>query len=428
MLCSLLLLAAGDLVVVSDFQSPFFIAFDPSLPIDGTFYGTPFLTGPLGTTIGPDGLLYVADEITNRVLRFQPWDGLYIDAFVEDDPGTAVDETGGLDGPSSVVFGPDRRLYVGSFNGDAVLAYDGRTGAFDGVFVAPSDGNLDGPDSGMVFGSDGNLYVPSYFSRRVKRYEGVTGAFIDNAASPIGSGLRNPRSVVFPGDGSLLVTSEGSDEVLRFDGANGAFQGVFIGDDPATAVDESGGLDGPTGIARAADGSWWVGSVNTGDIKRYAADGTYLETRVSGGLTAPVHVTIFPVAEIECFGLANSVGAGASLVARGSTSVAANDFRLELNDAPSQQLAVFVQGDAGTPAMAGDGQLCIGAPFFRFASSSTSLAGTAEARLDLSQPAVPAAAITAGSTWRFQAGYRDALGPGGTGFNLSSSVAVRFTP
>ncbi|MEM6571225.1 MAG: hypothetical protein AAF957_22635 [Planctomycetota bacterium] len=432
MLLPLLLLAPGDELVAASFDPPALQVFDvPTGALERTLgFGSP-LAGTLGATIGPDGLLYVASEATNEVLRFEPSSGAWIDAFVTDDPNTTVDETGGLDGPSGVLFGPDGRLYVGSFNGDSVLAYDGRSGAFDAVFVQSAAGGLNGPDSGMAFGPDGSLYVPSYWNRRVKRYDGSTGAFIDNFLTPATSGLRNPRAVFFPGDGTVLATSEGSDEVLRFDAATGAFLDVFIGDDPATPGDESGGLDGPTGIVRTPDGTWWVASVNTDDIKRYASDGASLGTPIaagSGGLATPVHLVLRPRTTPGCAGSPNSAGAGAALVARGSTSVSADDFALELSFAPPQQLVVAVQGTAGPPMPAGDGAICLSGALFRRAVATTDARGHAMAAIDLASPQVPAAAIVAGSTWSFQAAYRDPAGPGSTGFNFSASLGATFGP
>ena len=137
---------------------------------------------------------------------------------------------------------------------DSVLAYEPLTGAFDGVFVQPTPGNLNGPDAGMVFGPGGDLYVPSFWNHRVKRYDGTTGAFVSNFLTPISSGLTNPRTVLFPGDGTVLATSEGSDEVLRFDATTGDFQIALVTDDVTTGPDETGGLDGPTGMAVGPDG------------------------------------------------------------------------------------------------------------------------------------------------------------------------------
>ena len=83
-------------------------------------------------------MLYVCSELVDRVQRFEPLSGDFIDVFIGDDPVTPVDETGGLNFPTGIVFGPDGNAYVASFNGDRVLRYDGVTGAF--IDVADSTG------------------------------------------------------------------------------------------------------------------------------------------------------------------------------------------------------------------------------------------------------------------------------------------------
>lgn len=206
---------------------------------------------------GPDRLLYVCAEKTDQVLRFLR--GRYVDAFVWDDPLTPQNETGGLDGPTAAVFGPDGNLYVASFNDDRVLRYDGATGQFMNVFVAPSSGGLDGPDAGMVFGPDGHLYVPSFNSNRVVRYDGTTGLLID-VFIRAQSGLRNPRMLCFRPNGDLLVSSWGTDEILRYD-STGALLGTFL-----TFRD-------PTGFAFSPhDGDIYVTSDRSDKVVRF--DGT----------------------------------------------------------------------------------------------------------------------------------------------------------
>ena len=75
-----------------------------------------------------------------------------------------------------------------------MLRYDGRTGAFLGVFVAKGSGGLNGA-YGLAFGPDGNLYVDSFINNQVLRYDGGTGAFLDVFAS--GNGLLGPTYLAF---------------------------------------------------------------------------------------------------------------------------------------------------------------------------------------------------------------------------------------
>lgn len=251
----------------------------------GTWVKPPELDGSLGIVVGPEGHVFVASEEANKVLRFAA-DGAFMDVFVGDDPATPDDETGGLSGPGAVLFGSDGMLYVSSFDSDAILRYDGATGAFVDVFVAAGEGGLDGPDAGMVFGPDGDLYVPSYYGDEVLRYDGVTGEPL-GAFTPADGSLSKPRTLLFVGD-HLLVTSEGSDEVVRYDAATGDFVDALV-------EQSSGLLTEPSGMAQTSDGTLLVVSLGGKTIEAFAVDsGEHLGTRVgaAGGLQAPTHMIV----------------------------------------------------------------------------------------------------------------------------------------
>lgn len=155
-------------------------------------------TGAQARVIGPDGRLYVASESTDSVLRFDLPTYAYLDTFVT--PGS-----GGLNGPTGLVFDARGDLLVGSFETDEVLKYDGRSGAPLGAFVRAGDGGLNGPDTGMTMGPDGNLYVPSFWNHRVLRYDGATGAFTDTFIPASSEVLKLPRVVRFRDDYSSVV-------------------------------------------------------------------------------------------------------------------------------------------------------------------------------------------------------------------------------
>ena len=106
-------------------------------------------------------------------------------------PGEAMGEfvsgSGGLDGPSAAMFGPDGKLYVASSGTDSVLRYQGPFDANPGQFidavVPPKSGGLFKPE-GLAFGPDGRLYVSSGPSGGVLGYrqdpDPVTKAFTFN--------------------------------------------------------------------------------------------------------------------------------------------------------------------------------------------------------------------------------------------------------
>lgn len=191
---------------------------------DGVARGSSAALGAQSIVMGPDHLLYVCAEKTDRVVRLDPQTLLRVDTFVFDDPATPEDEDGPLDGPTSATFGPDGALYVASFETDQILRFDGQTGAYLGVFVSASLGNLNGPDAGTKFGADGLLYVPSFWNDRVLRYD-AQGSFVDAFVAFREGGLRQPRDLV-QHEGDWYVASSLNNRILRFD-AQGNFVGIF---------------------------------------------------------------------------------------------------------------------------------------------------------------------------------------------------------
>ena len=110
--------------------------------------------------------------------------------------------------PSRIVFGPDGNAYVASTasTSNAVLRYDGTTGAFHRHVRSPGSGGLDGPMA-MVFRPDGYLYVVGWRSNSVLRYQASNGAFVGTVVPSGSGGVSNPIDLLFDANGNLLVTS-----------------------------------------------------------------------------------------------------------------------------------------------------------------------------------------------------------------------------
>jgi len=120
----------------------------------------------------------------------------------------------------------------------------------------------------------------------------------------------------------------------------------------------------------------------------------------------------------------NSAGIGAIMNASGSTSIAANDFVLEVDGAPPGQFGLFFygQGQAQTPV--GDGYLCIGSAFVRLPVVTVDGSGHAQYPIDYNN-LPPAGQIAPGDIWDWQFWYRDP-GFGSAGHNLSDAIEVEF--
>ena len=192
------------------------------------------------STFGPDGNLYVASTNNttspNAILRYDGVTGAFIDTFVSSG-------SGGLNGPVESVFGPDGNLYVSSVENGQVLRYDGLSGAFLDVVATGLSRPL-----GLTFGPDGSLYIANKNTNDVLRYkDGELSTFV-----PAGSGgLSQARKAVFGPDGNgdgvqdVYVASQGSGKVLRYDGLTGSFIDVFA---------STGSTQGPAWLGFGSDG------------------------------------------------------------------------------------------------------------------------------------------------------------------------------
>jgi DNA-binding beta-propeller fold protein YncE len=169
--------------------------------------------------ITPGGNVWVSAAGANRVLEFTRT-GAFVGEFVP--PGA-----GGLAEPAGLALTTDgTKLLVASRASDSVLAYDAAAGTPLGAFVAAGAGGLDAP-FGLTFGPTGNLFVTSA-TDAVLEYDGTTGAFVRTFAVTAPHGiLADPRGLAFKPDGNLLVASFGSNGVIEFDGSSGANLGKW---------------------------------------------------------------------------------------------------------------------------------------------------------------------------------------------------------
>ncbi|WP_197491106.1 Calx-beta domain-containing protein [Planctomyces sp. SH-PL62] len=240
----------------------------------GVFASDPTMSGAKDVEFGPDGNLYVPNNLGNNVYRFDGTTGASMGVFIPSG-------SGGLNVPRSLIFGPDgngdgyKDVYITSGATDSVLRYDGLTGAFLGAFVPPGGGGLNDPTA-LVFGPDGDLYVGSgahsdYYNS-ILRYDGKTGAF-KQVFVPAGSGgltLAPTAGVIFgpdvSGDGALdLYVSNGAvNEVLIYNGVNGSYVEKFI-------PPGMGGLHDPKALLFDRDSNFLVVSNHEETNPRYSS-------------------------------------------------------------------------------------------------------------------------------------------------------------
>jgi hypothetical protein len=126
-----------------------------------------------------------------------------------------------------------------------------------------------------------------------------------------------------------------------------------------------------------------------------------------------------------CANSPNSTGSAAELSAVGVVGVPWNDLTLTASTVPDQPGILFY-GANQVLVPFGNGQRCVGGMLFRLPPVMAS-AGSLVFELDLTQPPSAAGLVRPGSTWNYQAWFRDPAA-GGAGFHLSSALSVEYGP
>jgi sugar lactone lactonase YvrE len=219
--------------------------------------------------------LLVISYYDQAVMRYDGTTGAFLDAFVP--PGY-----GGLYGPNGLLIGADGNLLVSEATLQQVLRYNSTTGEFMDAFVPPGSGGLNGPVN-LVLGLDGNILVSSAYTHSIKRYDSTTGAYLRDFVPPDSGGLHRPHGLTFGPDSNLYVMSADDDSVMRYDGTTGAplpapgkSGAIFV--DPGTLLDAWGQL------AFGPDGNLYVSNWGGSDVLRIdAATGNSLGEFVPAG-------------------------------------------------------------------------------------------------------------------------------------------------
>lgn len=136
-----------------------------------------------------------------------------------------------------------------------------------------------------------------------------------------------------------------------------------------------------------------------------------------------VSVILSSVGQSFCLSVLNSTGSAAIISGSGSASVAANNLVLAAGPVPNQT-GIFYYGPMTMQQVFGNGFRCVGGIVSRLpvTLASGNIMVTA---LDNTDPPNASGQITVGSTFHFQAWFRDPAA-GGALFNLSDGLTVTF--
>lgn len=209
-----------------------------------------FIQLPGGITWGPDGCLYVADQLGRHVVRLAP-DGTMSDLGIWRNPGMWSD-----DGPRNIAFNSKGDLYVSDHRGGIyAIGPDGDVEALPGIRGQPVDG--------ITFSPDDELYYTDGGGGRVLKI----GA--DGESQIVARGIENADDLVFGHNGVLYVSQRSLHRVVKVDVKTGAVTEFFSpirGYSIYLAVDK--------------DGDLWIRGSNT--LYQFAPDGTQKPFYVNG--------------------------------------------------------------------------------------------------------------------------------------------------
>jgi RHS repeat-associated protein len=271
------------------------------------------LAVPYGVAVGPDGSLYIAEDVGQRVRRVSPsgiittvagsTSGLicYTPTDACGDGGPATQAL--LSNPDGVAVGADGSVYIADRSDHRIRRVSPSgiitTVAGTGAYGLSGDGGpaiaaqLNSP-FGVAVAPDGALYIADTNNRRIRRVgpDGIIDTVAGTVFGSTGDGgpaiqasLRQPWRVALGPDGSLYIADH-SDQRVRRVGPDGIIQTVagtgtfgYNGDGgPATAAQ----LASPDDVAVAPDGSLYIADSANYRVRWVGSDGMIATVAGSG--------------------------------------------------------------------------------------------------------------------------------------------------
>jgi len=230
-----------------------------------------FVQVPGDVAWGPDGHLYIADQLGCHVVRLSP-NGTMSDLGTWRNPNMWND-----DGPRGIAFDSNGNLYVNNHAGGLyAIGPDGSVEALPGIRGQPV--------GAITFSSDDELYYTDMGGGRVLK----VGA--DGQSQVIAVGIENAHDLAFGLDGELYVSQLFRNRVVKVDVKSGEVSEFFSDSQLSAqiylAVDAEGDLwvrGGHSALFQLApNGTLKPFRVNG---KRYSGDAFELDIQTAGGIT-----------------------------------------------------------------------------------------------------------------------------------------------
>ncbi|MBN8866878.1 MAG: NHL repeat-containing protein [Solirubrobacterales bacterium] len=169
----------------------------------GRIVGNAFFTaGADAVAVDPTGRIYGLDTETSRVTIYNPQGELLGNLGT---PGSGI---GQLEGARSVAIGPDGAVYVTDDIRDKVLRFD------DGSFVTEWGTNLTKP-RGIDVADDGMVYVTDFSDGQIEKFSAYGSPMATFGSNGNGPGQFSDPTDVDIGDTGNIYVSDGADRVQK---------------------------------------------------------------------------------------------------------------------------------------------------------------------------------------------------------------------
>ena len=268
-----LLFAAG--VVMADQGNDFRALEEAGLEISPTANASSNNgTIPMIDSIPPEGVLLIPESLDDFVGMYNPYDGTFL--------GNLIDGTGLFSTPIDAIRGPDGNIYVSDQVADAIFVFD-TDGAYLSTYADASDGldNIRGIDfrNDTLFVTTIHTYVARFAGphNRIADFFSGAGAFdilfLDDGRSLLTSHASPNGVQLYDVDGNLISQIVGIDfpEQVLFDDLNpGDYLNASFGDNYVAEFDISGTIHQTTpfnncrGVFRLGNGN--ILATNSGGV------------------------------------------------------------------------------------------------------------------------------------------------------------------